>query len=114
MMHPAWLVTTLLVSAALAAEPAPDEARAAAKPAAAKKAPVKHAEKKGKPAPPAKPSAPPKPAAPAKAAPHKEPEVYKGSYSTTHEPIRDTQGHVIPTDPDAYDVSSALTAPKKK
>jgi hypothetical protein len=100
---------------------------AASLPFAALAAPVpagddKAIPQKATPAAPAKKKAAPKPAKaqakakapPAKTAPKKEPtRVYPGSYSTTHEPIRDTQGNVIPTDPNAYDVSSAQVPAKK-
>jgi hypothetical protein len=60
-----------------------------------------------KPAPPKKPAAPKGPK-PVKAPPA--PKVYRNSASTT--PLRDKDGNVIPTNPDAYDVSSA-TGKKK-
>jgi len=123
------LALALAASATMAAQPAasPEEGKANDKGAQA--APKKKADTKAaapqkastahKPAP--KKSAAPqkaaaqKAAAPQNAAPKKEPEkVIQGSYSTSKEPIRDTQGNVIPTDPNAYDVSSALTAPKPK
>jgi len=110
----ALLIAISLPLAGLAAEPPTQETKAGdakvSHPASPKKAAAKPAAPAKKPA-----TAPAKPTtSPAKAAPKKEPaKVYKGSYSTTHEPIRDTQGNVIPTDPNAYDVSSAMGPAKK-
>ena len=118
-----FLATVSIASIAMAAPATPTDAPAVPKDVPAAPAKTKPAPKSADKAKAAKAPAPktttakPVPAkttAPAAAAPKKEPtKVYQGSYSTTHEPIRDSQGNVIPTDPNAYDVSSALTAPKK-
>ena len=73
------------------------------KKAAAKKVEPKKTEAK-KPAPAKKPAAPKKPPTPPKTT------VYKNDPNAPI--LRDKQGNVIPTDPNAYDVSSAV-GPKK-
>ena len=88
------------------APPKADEKKADEKKAAAKKpAPRKPAEPSKtaaprKPAPPKKPAAPKKPAEPPKTT------VYKNDPKAPV--LHDKQGNVIPTNPEAYDVSSAV------
>ena len=77
--------------------------KAAAKKAEPKKTEAKKTEVK-KPAPPKKPPASKAPPAPTKTT------VYKNDPNAPI--LRDKQGNVIPTDPNAYDVSSAV-GPKK-
>lgn len=100
---PALALAACLAVTGAFAQAVPDEAKAATKPAAAKKAPAK------KPAPPAKKpvaaKAPAKKAAPATSA---DPNVriYKAGDPNAPK-LHDKDGKVIPTSPDAYDVSSA-------
>ena len=111
-----------LLAAAQAPNPAPpltEAEKAAAKApkktvpkADAAKAPAKDAAK------PAKDAAKPAPKAPAKAPPKAPPKDAPATrqapkvYTTGPTELRDKQGNVIPTNPDAYNVDSAL--PKKK
>ena len=71
-----------------------------------KKAVKKKLEKK-----PTKPAPPKSPPKPVKAVPGTEQKLGPGTYSTGPTTLRDKDGNIIPTSPDAYDVSSAT---KKK
>ena len=104
------LAFVMCVSLAVSAQTIPPEPM---KPAAAKDAKKDEAKKPVAKKPPPKPAAPKKPE-PAKApAPAKKPIEIKTMNTDKPLVLRDKDGNVIPTSPDAYNVDSALP-PKKR
>ncbi len=97
------------------AKPKAPPMKAATPKADTKKVGLKKAEAKKPVAkkPPAKPAAPKKPEPAKAAAPSKKPMEIKTMNTDKPLVLRDKDGNVIPTSPDAYNVDSAL-APKKR